>query len=105
MDVQPTNFPSQVLIENTLFERNAAIEGCGGAIRSEQDMAEVTVSNSTFDRNTATRGPGGAICSNIGTTVKVRDSKFDSNLAAEGGAIVVSAHSKVEVESGQIHNS
>ncbi len=70
----------------------------GGALFVRNDSADgrkLTLTRATFNGNIAGQGHGGALYNNIGSTVEIRDSSFNGNLAGKppaterrGGAIV-----------------
>jgi predicted outer membrane repeat protein len=76
-----------LVIENSRFLLNQAINGDGGAIANESDM-NVVIIGSEFLQNSAS-GHGGALYNDTAVDIQVSHSQFRQNIAGgEGGAIM-----------------
>ena len=110
------NSPGANVIKNTVFKGNEA-GSKGGAIYVYHNKAESTVrhtvlTNVTFEENVASSG-GGALSSGssaedgeyAGSTVYVKNCKFNKNESKQGGAIYIIRHCTVELKNCEIKNN
>ncbi len=78
-----------LVVENSSFYRNAALDDGGGAIWNVGG-GNLTIRNSTFTENTGTNGCGGAIQNALGSTATIINSTFTRNSTITnntGGAV------------------
>jgi CSLREA domain-containing protein len=77
-----------LLVQSSLFARNVATSGAGGAIRSTKN-ASVTIVDSVFEDNDAGASSGGAVSSGAGLAIS--GSTFVGNRATAGGGAFAAA--------------
>ncbi len=78
-------------ISDSIFRRNDALTGDGGAVYAEVITGTgVYVDSTAFESNSAGEdtGTGGAVVVVEATELEIRDSHFSSNEAMQGGAVV-----------------
>lgn len=75
-----------VVIDDTLFEDNAAYGGGGIYVETNQAGVAVTITSGTFIYNTADIA-GAAILTHATVTLEIDDSSFDTNQANSGAVI------------------
>ena len=91
------NFANSVVIEDSVFKRNTAIESQGGAFEL-QDVLDARISGSQFQGNAAGRDGGSVRIFNGSDFVSIEDSDFaDDSTGSDGGSALLQDINRVDI--------